>query len=695
MTRTMTECARVATGRVAPRNAMSEHTTSKKRTRRRCMTVVALLVSTAVWSGLSAGAAGAASTVNTWDELLSAVGAGGTVDVALGADITGPPATSLVLQIGDDLTLDLNGHTLTVIGGGAEAGVRTTDATLTINATGGGSFTATGGQFGAGIGGGYEAAGGTVTINGGTVTATGGQYGAGIGGGFDAGIGGGNEAAAGTVTVNGGTVTATGGLYGAGIGGGYGAAAGTVTINGGTVTATGGENGAGIGGGQYGGSGPVIVGAGASVMATAGRDSNTVVGNNGGPPDGPVTNSGSLVLNGNQTIYGTFTNTATGVLTVNTRVGGSGTLVNEGTILFASGAYIAGFETHVTVHDYWVSYDLNGQPGATPPGQIVYAASFAAGQLTMPAPPSGMHWLSAPSGGFAVTATTDLPSVFGVNNDPNVDMGATKLTLYAEPPATAPDLAVSLVDSADPVSLGDTYAYTLTVTNDGSQAATGASASLSFAGPSRSLLSATASQGSCSVGASVTCELGTVAAGGTATVTVRVEPNAVGTIAASATASAAEADSNTANNTASQTTTVDNAHGCTIMGTPGDDTINGTNGNDVICALGGNDMVSGRNGNDVIYAGSGNDRSHGETLLGSLLASDFGKDTIYGGPGDDALDGGSGDDTVIDTEGTDTLRGSGGNDTIVTADGAGGDTADGGLGTDTCRTDPNDTRTSC
>ena len=71
---------------------------------------------------------------------------------------------------------------------------------------------------------------GTVTINGGVVTATGGMYGAGIGGGW--------LGTCGTVTINDGMVTATGGMYGAGIGGGDGGAGGTVTINGGSVKAS-------------------------------------------------------------------------------------------------------------------------------------------------------------------------------------------------------------------------------------------------------------------------------------------------------------------------------------------------------------------------------------------------------------------------------------------------------------------------
>ena len=149
---------------------------------------------------------------------------------------------------------------------------------------GSGVLSATGGRFGAGIGGGFQqGAGGIVTIKGGVVTATGGERGAGIGGGnkgaggtvtinggevaatgcnLGAGIGGGDSGAGGTVTVSGGIVTATGGNYGAGIGGGNKGAGGTVTINSGTVTATGGGDGAGIGGGFQGAGGTVTVNGG-------------------------------------------------------------------------------------------------------------------------------------------------------------------------------------------------------------------------------------------------------------------------------------------------------------------------------------------------------------------------------------------------------------------------------------------------
>ena len=78
----------------------------------------------------------------------------------------------------------------------------------------------------------------------GTLTATGGEGAAGIGGGLNQ--------AGGTVTINGGTVNAVGGFRAAGIGGGDRGAGGTVAINGATVTATGGDEAVGIGKGKDG-----------------------------------------------------------------------------------------------------------------------------------------------------------------------------------------------------------------------------------------------------------------------------------------------------------------------------------------------------------------------------------------------------------------------------------------------------------
>lgn len=135
---------------------------------------------------------------------------------------------------------------------------------------------------GAGIGGGYSASAGKITINGGTITAISQGRGAGIGGGggdLEAPAGGGSG---GNVTINGGMVTANGGGYrGAGIGGGgcqlqNGGNGGSLTVNGGTVFALGNDVGGGyiscgIGGGYGepdGGTGTDIVIRGGTVTAT-------------------------------------------------------------------------------------------------------------------------------------------------------------------------------------------------------------------------------------------------------------------------------------------------------------------------------------------------------------------------------------------------------------------------------------------
>ena len=132
----------------------------------------------------------------------------------------------------------------------------------------GGTVTAKGGDCGAGIGGGNGGIGENIKITDGTVNATGGWGGAGIGGG-DGGDGGyGNGK---NITITDGTVTATGGIHGAGIGGGDSGIGEDITITGGTVNADGGDNGAGIGGGATGSGSNVTVSGAAQVTATTGK----------------------------------------------------------------------------------------------------------------------------------------------------------------------------------------------------------------------------------------------------------------------------------------------------------------------------------------------------------------------------------------------------------------------------------------
>ena len=169
---------------------------------------------------------------------------------------------------------------------------KTSEGTLTLkdDKKKAGSLTATGGKFGAGIGGGNGGSGKNITITGGTVNAKGGLEGAGIGGG----TGGSGEA----ITITGGTVEATGGKFGAGIGGGLNGVGKNITIKGGTVNAAGGDNGgAGIGGGDS-GSGEAITINGGTVNAAGGGQGAGIGGGNYGSGEAITINGGTVEATG-------------------------------------------------------------------------------------------------------------------------------------------------------------------------------------------------------------------------------------------------------------------------------------------------------------------------------------------------------------------------------------------------------------
>lgn len=134
-------------------------------------------------------------------------------------------------------------------------------STLTIQ--GPGSLTAKGepssGSGGAGIGGGYSISCGNIHIEGGTITASGKAYAAGIGG---------SVGSCGDITITGGIITATGGDGACGIGSGQGNNCGDITISDGTIIANGGNNAAGIGASSNGACGNILINGG-TVTATA------------------------------------------------------------------------------------------------------------------------------------------------------------------------------------------------------------------------------------------------------------------------------------------------------------------------------------------------------------------------------------------------------------------------------------------
>lgn len=209
-------------------------------------------------------------------------------------DVSSNQEAAITTQGQGNVTLNLSGDN-SVQSGTYHAGVHkenTGNLTVTAPEGGTGSLNATGGQGGAGIGGGgIDGNGNNITISGGTVDAKGGEYSAGIGGGGNS-----SDNNASKITISGGNVTATGAGSAAGIGGGNGGSGTDIEITGGKVKATGGQEGAGIGGGKY-GNGSGITVSGGEVFAT-GKD--TLLGGGAGIGGGSHGNGSDITISGGE-----------------------------------------------------------------------------------------------------------------------------------------------------------------------------------------------------------------------------------------------------------------------------------------------------------------------------------------------------------------------------------------------------------
>ena len=146
-------------------------------------------------------------------------------------------------------------------------------------------------------------------------------------------------------------------------------------------------------------------------------------------------------------------------------------------------------------------------------------------------------------------------------NDPQAGLGSGEgsvtdqnVELLVKDPRRA-DLALSKSDSGDLIS-GETLTYTLTVNNFGPSDASGVTVT-DMLPPSVAFLSATATQGTCSEAAgTVTCDLGDLADGAVATVTIQVTPTMTGTITNTASVDGNQADDTPGNNSDTEQTIV-------------------------------------------------------------------------------------------------------------------------------------------
>lgn len=274
------------------------------------------------------------------------------------------------------------------------------------------------------------------------------------------------------------------------------------------------------------------------------------------------------------------------------------------------------------------------------------------------------------------------PRLFGTAS---VFLGALVLVaLCTGGAAAAPgdaDLSITKSDGPDPAVAGDNVTYTIEVTNPGTSVGPATNVVVTDNLPNGvDFVSATG--GNCErTGHTVTCELGQVNPGTTATVTIVVKTKKNDTLTNTASVASPE-DVVLANNSATATTTVlskgqgkkkvkASCAAPTITGTPGADVIVGTAAGDVIVSYAGPDQIYSGGGKDLVCAGGGRD----------LVVGGDGGDTLIGGKKADRLIGQAGGDLLKGKGGRDKLRGKAGNDTLN--GGKKRDSCKGGSGRDT------------
>jgi uncharacterized repeat protein (TIGR01451 family) len=235
----------------------------------------------------------------------------------------------------------------------------------------------------------------------------------------------------------------------------------------------------------------------------------------------------------------------------------------------ASGA-TAGAANNVVVNDILpagVTYQACGSPV---PAQGTWVCSESGGTVTF----TQNGWIDAGANARLTVTVTVAPTATGsiVNNvtaDYTDQIGNPFARIAASDTdaiSPAADLSIAKNDSPDPVVAGGALAYTVLVTNNGPADATGVTVTDTL--PSAATFgAATSTQGSCTHAAGVvTCQLGTVPSGATATITITVTPTTPGTISNVATVSASTPDPTPGNDSDTEETTIGDVGGSADLG---------------------------------------------------------------------------------------------------------------------------------
>jgi len=164
--------------------------------------------------------------------------------------------------------------------------------------------------------------------------------------------------------------------------------------------------------------------------------------------------------------------------------------------------------------------------------------------------------LQVNSGTPSGTNITETATATATNIVPSITSNTASATVVVAN-ANSADLAIVKTATPNPVTEGTALTYSLAVTNNGPATATNVTVTDTL--PSTvTYLQSTTTQGSCSeAGGTVTCLLGTMANGGTATISILTIPGQPGVISNTATVfTADQTDPNTSNNTSTQSEVV-------------------------------------------------------------------------------------------------------------------------------------------
>jgi uncharacterized repeat protein (TIGR01451 family) len=235
---------------------------------------------------------------------------------------------------------------------------------------------------------------------------------------------------------------------------------------------------------------------------------------------------------------------------VNISGGGSG---NTGMLVHFSGtryqidAGYYGFNADKTNLQYLLTRSYCDKSEESP----TYAKQLSVGSFT---DPCDWDMASTTDGSAATTLSGTATNPCG---KPDGITETYEWDLTRAPTTHKADIAVSQTDTPDPVAPGSNVTYRVVVMNNGPDGTTGVKLTDTMP-QGATFVSATTLKGGCSqAGGTVSCELGALASGASATVDIVVSaPGSAGTLTNDASATAADSDPNSANNSSQETTTV-------------------------------------------------------------------------------------------------------------------------------------------